>query len=322
MATFRKRSNAWQARVQRNGQADLSKTFKSRSEALAWARGIEYELDKGFNHSAPPKATLGELLNKYLDEVTPSKKSASVETYRIRKWLKHPLAMRDVSGIKSTNLCKWRDECINQGLSPNSIRLELAIVSHLFNVARTEWGFHNLSNPAVTLRIPKLPNGRTRRVEASELECITYWTESASLPPILTIALETAMRRGEIAALKWDNIDLTKATLLIPITKNGDAREVPLSKLALKTLMTFSRHSNGSVFNMTSHAIGVSFLRACKRAGIKDLHFHDLRHESISRLFERGLTLPEVATISGHRTWAMLSRYTHLKAHNLVSKLG
>jgi integrase len=322
MATFRKRSNAWQARVQRNGQADLSKTFKSRSEALAWARGIEYELDKGFNHSAPPKATLGELLNKYLNEVTPNKKGASVETYRIRKWLKHSLAQKAVTGINSSDLCNWRDDSIGRGISPNTIRLELAIVSHLYTVARAEWGFQSLENPTVALRIPKLPKGRTRRVDPKELEYIAYSTESIVLPAIITLAVESAMRRSEIASLRWEHVQLTTSTLLLPHTKNGDSREVPLSSLALKAISLMDRGAEGTVFNMTAHAISIAFSRACKRANVQGLHFHDLRHEAISRLFERGLSLPEVATISGHRTWAMLSRYTHLKAQSLVSKLG
>src|SRR5450830_1966446 len=166
MATFRKRSNAWQARIQRSGQPDLSKTFQKRSDALSWARAIESEMDKGGNYTVNLKATLGELLNRYLSEVTPNKKGASVETYRVRKWLRHPVALREVTNIKPADLSSWRDESISNGISPNSIRLELSILSHLFNIAKGEWGFHHLVNPTVALRTPKLPKGRTRRIDA------------------------------------------------------------------------------------------------------------------------------------------------------------
>ena len=130
------------------------------------------------------------------------------------------------------------------------------------------------------------------------------------------------MRRGEIASLLWANIDLYAGTVLLPNTKNGDERTVPLSSKCIVLLKNLPRRIDGRVFNMTPHAISYAFIRACKRAKLDGLHFHDIRHEAVSRLFERGFSLPEVAAISGHKTWAMLKRYTHLRAEDLAKKLA
>lgn len=140
------------------------------------------------------------------------------------------------------------------------------------------------------------------------------------LIPIILFAVETAMRRSEICSLKWKYLNINKKTILIPLTKNGEEREVPLSEIALSQILKMDRVCE-SIFPISAHAITVAFRRACGRSGIKDLRFHDLRHEAISRLFEKGLSLAEVALISGHKTWSMLRRYTHLKAEDLVHKL-
>lgn len=324
MATFRKRSNAWQARVQRSGYPDQSKSFKTRSEAVVWARKIESELDSGaFIHLpiASSKVLLKDLLERYKNEVTCLKKHSSVEAYRINFWLRHPIASQFISDIKSSDIARWRDERVKLGRSPNTLRLELAILSNLFTVAANEWGYENLTNPTTKVKLPKLPSGRVKRISAEELELIIQNSCSPFLKPIVILAVETGMRRSEIASIEWQHVNLVKRKLLIPITKNGEAREVPLSPVALDLLKSLGHESDSKVFNITAHAISIAFGRACKRAKLTNLHFHDLRHEAISRLFERGLSLPEVATISGHKTWAMLRRYTHLSAESIAMKL-
>jgi integrase len=211
MATFRKRSNAWQARIQRSGYPDISKSFKSHSEALAWARKIESELDNGINTQQPQVNTnvlLKELLERYNKEVTSRKKHSSVETYRIKAWLRHSLANLPISKIKSADIARWRDERVNLGKSPNTIRLELAILSNLYTVAQNEWGYEELNNPTTKIKLPRLPSGRTRRLQPNEIEKLISSTESPHLKSIVTIALETGMRRTEIASLEWEYIRL------------------------------------------------------------------------------------------------------------------
>ena len=324
MATFRKRSNSWQARIQRNDFPDQSKSFNTRAEAVTWARKIEAEFDIGINTqqiNVNSTVLLSELLERYKNEVTIHKKHSSAETYRVNFWLRHPLANLPITTIKSSDIAKWREERVKLGRSPNTLRLELAVLSNLFTVATNEWGFEELSNPTTKVKLPKLPSGRVRRLCANEFDLIIQNSESPLIKPITILAIETGMRRSEIASIKWQHINLVKRTLLIPITKNGEAREVPLSSVALSLLKSLQNDDEDKVFNITAHAITIAFGRACKRANLDNLHFHDLRHEAISRLFEKGLSLAEVATISGHKTWTMLRRYTHLSAENIAKKL-
>lgn len=324
MATFRKRANSWQARVQRHGHPDLSKSFKSHADAVAWARKLESDID--YKVISPHlqlnnKVTLGELLERYRRDITAHKKHPSVECYRIAMLLRHTISSKNINEIKSSDIAKWRDERVLLGRAPNTIRLELAILSNLFTVAANEWGYEWLDNPTTKVKLPKLPSGRVRRLANEELEKIVSHSESVLLRDIITLAVETGMRRGEIALIKGKHINLEKRTLLIPLTKNGEAREIPLSTVALRLIEKFDYLSSDNLFKITPHAITIAFGRACKRAGSEDTHFHDLRHEAISRFFELGLSLPEVATISGHKTWTMLRRYTHLSAEKIALKL-
>jgi integrase len=187
-------------------------------------------------------------------------------------------------------------------------------------VARNEWGFESLISPVTHITLPKLPPGRTRRLQKGELDLILQNTDSKLLKPIVLLAVETGMRRSEIASLEWRHLNPDKKTILIPVTKNGETREVPLSDLALKQILQIHK-SQERIFVITPHAITTAFMRATKRAGINNLPFHTLRHEAISRFFEKGFSIAEVALISGHKTWSMLRRYTHLKAEDLAKKM-
>lgn len=324
MSAIRKRANGWQARVQRKGFTEKCKTFTNKNDAVAWARLTESEMDRGLYlcRAEAENTTFGEILNRYLREVTPHKKGAAVERYRVNAWLKTTLAKRYLSTLKATDFAVWRDNRIKSGASANTIRLELAVISNLFNVAKSEWGFESISNLTERIRTPKLPSGRTRRVSDEEIEQLIQHTDSRELPYILKIAIGTGMRRGEIAHLEWEHVDFKKCTALLQDTKNGEARTIPLNTKCLAILKSLPRNINGRVFNMTPHAISYAFIRACKRAKLNGLHFHDIRHEAITRFFEIGLNVMEVSSISGHKTLQMLKRYTHLRAEELAKRLG
>jgi len=222
-------------------------------------------------------------------------------------------------------------------VSGSSVNRELNLLSHAVNIARKEWGIH-IDNPIALIQRPKLNRSRDRRLSAQEELALfgelalvgrslggTYvpgGTQNSWLAPIVVLALETAMRRGELLSLQWRNVDLWKRTATLEDTKNGERRMVPLSTVARSTLDRLPRTIDGSVFPTTSDAIKRGFQRAVHRANIADLHFHDLRHEATSRLFERGLNIMEVAAITGHKSLAMLKRYTHLRAEDLAKKLA
>ncbi|WP_371810782.1 site-specific integrase [Ruegeria sp. HKCCD7318] len=140
------------------------------------------------------------------------------------------------------------------------------------------------------------------------------------LRPLLVLAVETAMRRGELLAMEWRYVDLQRCTALLPKTKNGHARTVPLSPVAVETLLAMSRNHD-RVFPLSGDCVRQGFDRLRRRAHAEDLRFHDLRHEAISRLVEHGLSLIEVQQVSGHRSLQMLQRYVHLQTDDIVAKL-
>lgn len=325
MATFRKRAGKWQARIQRKGYPDQTKTFLSKSDAVSWARQTEMELDRGsfIDRSELEKTTLGELLQRYLEEITPTKKGATNEAYRVKAWIKEPIANKLLSGLRSADFATWRDKRIKLGKSPNTVRLDLAVISHLYSVAKSEWGFDGIGNPLNQIKLPKPTGGRTRRLELSEKEkLIEALSETQEVKTIVQLAIETGMRRSELLSIEWDNVDLENRFVLLPDTKNGDSRAVPLSTRALMILEGIDKHPSGKVFLTRADSVSQAFNRACKRAGLENLRFHDLRHECTSRLFEKGLNTMEVSAITGHKTLSMLKRYTHLKASDLALKLG
>lgn len=324
MATFRKRSNRWQARIRRTGYPDIVKTFISHSDAVSWARDIESKIDKGtyLTHEDPKGTVFSILLNRYLNQVTLLKKHPKPEVYRIKTWLKSPLASRYIETLKSSDFALWRDLRLKQGMAGNTVKLELAVISHLYFVARAEWGFEGLDNPIRYIRKPKIAKGRNRRVTDEEIELLIKHTGSGDLPVIIKLAIETGMRRGEIASINWKDVNFQQRTIQLWDTKNGEDRKVPLSTKAVELLQNIPRREDGKLFGMNAHAITYAFIRASKRCGLVDLHFHDLRHEATTRLSEKLPNILELSAVTGHKELKMLKRYYHPKAEELALKLG
>ena len=138
--------------------------------------------------------------------------------------------------------------------------------------------------------------------------------------PLIVLAVETGMRLGELLKLQWSDFDEQDRILSIRDTKNGEDRVVPLSITAFDILSALAR-DNSSLFETNYHAVKSAWQRLCKRAGIENLRFHDLRHEAISRFFEKGMTLPEVTMLSGHKTKTQALRYAHCDFTNIFKKL-
>ena len=327
MASFRKRGPyQWQAQVRKKGQPLQSKTFETRAEAEQWARAIEVEMDKGvfISRAEAESTTLKELFERYLAEITPRKKGAASETNRLRALMRLQLALRYVAGIRGMDIARFRDERLRK-VTPSTVKRDLVLLGHVFEVARKEWGIY-VQNPVRDIRLPTDNRPRDRRLQAGEEARLLAACEQARNPwllPIVQLALETAMRQGELIRLRWQLIDLSRRTAHLPDTKNGDPRSVPLSSTAVRVLRALPRSLHGPVFpGLTTEAIKRAYIRAVRRAGIENLRFHDLRHEATTRLFEKGLNIMEVASITGHKDLRMLRRYTHLKAEDLARKLG
>jgi len=281
------------------------------------------------------RTTLSDALDRYDREIGPTKKRPDGVTAYVRRWKRHPLASRVIATLQPIDFATYRDERLAAGLSGNAVRLELGLVRHLYTIGIKEWGWP-VSNPISNIRMPKCAPGRERRLDATpdedgrteeeRLIAACDAGKSRWLTAIVKIAIETAMRQGEILALRWENIDLKKGTAHLPDTKNGTARTVPLSPAAIKVLSAVPRNidegRDSRVFPIGSMSVTHAFQRACVRAKIDGLRFHDLRHEATSRLFEQGFGIQDVAAITGHKTLQMLKRYTHLRAEDLAAKLA
>ncbi|MDA8420527.1 MAG: site-specific integrase [Pseudomonadota bacterium] len=331
MATIERRGKLQYRAKVRRGKHVQSKTFESRKAAEEWAVETERAIrdDTMSGRQEAESTTLKEALGRYEREVTPHKKSAADEPYKLRNWKESSLADRELAFIHGKHVAEWRDEEIDRGSAPATVRRKLALLSHVFEIARKEWGMTTLTNPVASIRVPSAGPGRERRLVPGEeskllaaaVEYESSRSDAGHIAFIIAFSLETAMRRGEIARMKWEHVDRKACVLLVPETKT-DPRRVPLSSRALEILSELPRRIRGDVWGMRPDSITHAFDRVCDRAGIKGLRFHDLRHEAISRLFEKGLNLMEVAAISGHKTLQMLKRYTHLRAEDLAKRLG
>lgn len=276
------------------------------------------------------KMSLSKALDKYYATVSVHKRGHQQEFYRVSVIQRHPLAMKMMDEITTVDIASYRDDRLAQVntrtgrcISGNTVRLELALLSSLYNLARVEWGTCR-TNPVEWVRKPKVAGGRDRRLTSQEERQLSryFHAQNPALHAIFHLAIETAMRQGEILSLRWEHIDLQHGVAHLPLTKNGSSRDVPLSRKARQLLQGMTVAQTGSVFHYTSSGFKSAWRVALQRLSIVDLHFHDLRHEAISRLFELGtLNVMEVAAISGHRSLNMLKRYTHLRAYQLVSKL-
>ena len=202
---------------------------------------------------------------------------------------------------------------------------ELNLLSHVFEAAIKEWDRALIGNPVRQVSKPKENQLRDRRLEIEEEKLLLKGCSQSQNPylkHLVVVAIETAMRRGELLKLEWKNINFTDRTAYLPTTKNGSPRTVPLSARAIQELKTMPIDISGRVFPLSETALRGLWRRTMKRTGLENLRFHDLRHEATTRFFELGLNVMEVSTITGHKDLRMLKRYTHIRASELALKLG
>jgi len=325
MASIRKHRNKWQVQVRRAGHPPVARSFLQKADATAWGREVERQIDRG-GLIADQRTLNGlrvrDLLERYKATITPSKRSARMETYKIGIFLSHKIADCSLRTFTPSIVARYRDERLKR-VQPGTVRRELAILHHCIEVARKEWDIPLAVNPVSQINMPAASKARNRRLTLEELDALLVGCErgrSPLLKPVILFSIETAMRRGELVAIRWVDVDAHCRTLHIPMSKNGHPRTIPLSPVAMDIINELPRDDE-RVFPISGNAIRLAWERLKRREGIEDLRFHDLRHEAISRLFEKGLTVPEVALISGHRDARMLFRYTHLRAEDVAKKL-
>ena len=347
-------SGTWKAVIRKKGWPTVAKTFRLRRDAADWGRHAEDGMVQGtyLHRSAAGKVLFAEVIDRYLREVTTTKRPRTQRTDRHRAvLLRECFGTYSLAAITPDLIADYRDRRLASRsrsdrhrqldpppfLSPATVRLELILLNHVLATAMREWRLDLPRNPIACVRMPRTSEPRTRRLHPGEERRLTTALAKHANPMlglIFRLALETGMRAGEIRTLRMSQVDLNARVILLTDTKNRSTRTVPLSRRATETLCiamsTASRPSGCDyVFHAQprpSHRCGCYMFQndwyiLRNALGMRDLRFHDLRHEAISRLVEAGLSDLEVAAISGHKAMQMLKRYTHLRAQGLVMKL-
>lgn len=341
MATIVKTpSGTWKAVIRRKGWPTTAKTFRVKRDAEDWARRAEDEMIRGVyvRRSPSQKILVQEALERYLREITPTKKPS---TQRAEKMRAKPLMVQfgqyALVSLTPDVIADYRDKRLEDGKSASTVRLELALLGHLYTTAIKEWGLGLAYNPVSNIRRPSPGPGRNRRLSWSEAKRMLKACDAHSNPMLgwaVRIAVYTAMRQDEILSLTIDEVNLNRRIVRLNKTKNRCARTVPLSKRAVRVfreaignpvrpkdvnLIFYGEPGRDGV--RRPYRINKVWSQARERAGITNFRFHDLRHESVSRFVEKGLSDQEVAAIGGYKSMQMLRRYTHLRAEDLVEKL-
>jgi len=327
MASFRKRGEKWFCEIKKGG-VRTRKTFAKKYDAQRWAAETERAIETGEYHKAKRlNITVGQACDKYIDTVTVIKKGALKERQKFNVIKRFDwLVKLNMGNVEGHHIAAFRDERLKK-VSAATVNRDLNLLGHVFSVAIKDWSLP-ISNPVQAVRRPKVPSGaaRDRRVSVDEVNTLLAVCgddNNIYLKPLVCIAIETGMRRGELVNLMWDDIDIKKRSITVNDSKTGVGRVVPMSSAAVNIFNELPHHISGIVFPFPSaNSVSMSFGRACKRAGIVDLRFHDLRHEATSRFFEKGLNVMQVQSITGHKSMQMLKRYTHLKAEDLAKLLG
>lgn len=346
MATITKYREKWKCQVRRKGFPTCTRTFATKADAEKWGRTVETAMDAGTFVKAAANTvgsmsaegtTLSSLLDRYMRDISPAKRSHASDKGRART-LRGILGRYKLTAVTSPVLVEYRDRRL-KSVSPATVVHELGMLNRVLTLATREWGIVLPGGVPKVIK-PRLPAGRDRRVRPEEIQAVIDATESEVLGDLVRFAVATGMRRGEIVSLRWDTINLDRRTAYLPVTKTDTPRTVPLSSSALAVLQARKDAGYPVPFAMTDSAASRAFCRAVRRARalyestcrvwdrpvdpcwLVGIRLHDLRHEATSSLFERGLNVVEVASITGNKTLAMLQRYTHLRAEDLAKKLG
>ncbi|EHP89962.1 integrase family protein [Methylorubrum extorquens DSM 13060] len=290
MATIRKRGRSWQVQVRHVGFPTRSKSFSSKAAAVAWAQARERDYAPIEDHAERPggdSLTVAGLLQRYQIEITALKRGYVSENCRINNMLEQPVAKVSVRDISSRHFAEYRNSRIRK-VGPDTVRRELTIFRHCFEIARKEWDITIAKNPLHDIRFPAPGLPREERlsdVGAADLHREIGTLRNKIIASVIVLAIETGMRRGELLSLRWKDVDLEKGTVRLLQTKNGRPRTVPLTPRAIEELRRIERKGD-SVLQVSSNAVQLCWNRIRVRAGLGGLRFHDLRHEAISRFFE------------------------------------
>lgn len=324
MATINKRGKSYYVQIRKKGVTKYA-TFPTKSQAQNWANKIEYEIINGI-YGTESEKTFADAIERYAKEVSTTKKGERWEIIRLNAWLKLPFAYYKIGDINTPVLANWRDDRLKL-VKNSTVNRELNLMSALFEQCRREWQWITV-NPVHDVKRPQQPQHRERIFTDNERDRICEQLGFSEGFPIETkqqiiavaflFALETAMRREELTTLEWSRINLKRRFLSLPVTKNGDARQVPLSKRAVELLERLKGFDRP--FSIGKDVLSSLFRRACLNAKVENATFHDARATALTRLSKK-LNVLELARMVGHRDIRSLQIYYRETAEELALKL-
>ena len=318
------KSGKWRVQI-RSHNKYISKSFLKKAHASMWAKEIEYQLDRDQyeDFSDTARISLGELITRYRDEITPHKKGRDTEKYKLNFILRHKIAKVKLLSLKAKHVIDFKKD-ISEGRAPSTINKYIHYIHTVWETAKLNWDIAlPYRNPCELVKKEKVKDTIDRILSIEEYQdllqaCTT--SNLAFLSDIVEFAYITAMRFGEITKLKTSNINFEKSTALLIDTKNGETRLVPLTSRALEICQKFRFREK--LFDINRDKFRHYFEQACRRAKVKNFRFHDLRACAITNLFLNGWSIAEVSVVSGHKTWSELKRYTRIQPDTLVSKIN
>lgn len=327
-ASLTQLETSFQLRVRRKGVKAQFITFDTLQAAEQAHLKISADLSVSIirDYAIATRQTLSNLMQRYLDEVVPTHKGGDIEAGRMRRLMRDEAFVdKKLAALDTEDLQDFITDRLTE-VAPATVDRELDLISQVLRYADDVWRIAPPVSPFKGLRRPKYFNERDRRLTSDEehrlLEAARN-DENPYLEAAIILALETAMRRSELLSLTITDINFELRYAFLRDTKNGRSRKVPLSRRAMEVLRALPPDDDGRLLCLTANALKLGFFRrVLVAAGIEDLHFHDLRHEAISRLAESGkFQLIELQAISGHRDMRMLQRYAHLCAGGLAEKM-
>lgn len=319
MASFQKHGKGWRAFVFRQGKRQ-SKVFDTKREAQDWAARAEYLILNGPKVAAA--MTFGEVMARYAAEVSPTKRGERWEVIRLEKLQRYPIAQVKLGDLDAVAFSRWRDGRLRE-VAPASVKREMNLLSAVLTKARKDWGLIP-TNPMQDVSKPTPPPARDRLVTVDELERLALSAGddltkvTARAFHAFLFACETAMRAGEVTGLTWARVDVARSTAKLDMTKNGTAREVPLSSEAKRLLLALPKLD--PVFGLSPRQLDVLWRKLRDRAGVDGLTFHDSRHTAITHLAGK-LGVLALARMVGHRDLKMLMTYYNESAESLARQL-